>query len=82
MLTVAEGVVTDPWGLKKACRVPTMFSALHLTPILMNVAFSTRYSVNVLFFFLANRMRSFSAAISGGKCRDSIHHGSNPQLTH
>ena len=32
MLTVAEGVVTDPWGLKKACRVPTMFSALHLTP--------------------------------------------------
>lgn len=59
MLTVAEGVVTDPWGLKKACRVPTMFSALHLTPILMNVAFSTRYSVNVL-FFLAYRMRSFS----------------------
>lgn len=60
MLTVAEGVVTDPWGLKKACRVPTMFSALHLTPHFNERRFLYTLLCKCTFFFLAYRMRSFS----------------------
>ena len=51
MLTVAEDVVTKPRGLKKAV-VFRLCSQLYIFPLLMNAyffAFSTRYSVNVLF---------------------------------